>query len=239
MADLRFVATVPRGFADLLAGEITALGAVAVRESSWRRVIRRLARGGLPRAAGIAPGQPRAAARLRARPWPRPMSLYAFARGIDWREHLDAQRHAGLRIHRQAPGHQQHPLRCAEAEGCDRGPAARHHAPAAFHRDTAARPARARARRQGGRGTADRPGRRCAVAVAATASPVARHHCAKTWRPASCCARAGRASRSEGGEFLDPMCGSGTFAIEAAWMATDTAPGLLRDLLGLPGLARP
>ncbi len=40
---------------------------------------------------------------------------------------------------------------------------------------------------------------------------------------------------AEGGEFLDPMCGSGTFAIEAAWMATDTAPGLLRDYWGFEG----
>ena len=28
--------------------------------------------------------------------------------------------------------------------------------------------------------------------------------------------------------FLDPMCGSGTFVIEAAWMRTNTAPGLNR-----------
>ena len=38
-----------------------------------------------------------------------------------------------------------------------------------------------------------------------------------------------------GGEFLDPMCGSGTFVIEAAWIATDTAPGLLRDYWGFVG----
>src|SRR5690606_726049 len=38
-----------------------------------------------------------------------------------------------------------------------------------------------------------------------------------------------------GGEFLDPMCGSGTFAIEAAWMAADIAPGLLRDYWGFHG----
>ncbi|MEY2854901.1 MAG: Ribosomal large subunit methyltransferase, partial [Pseudomonadota bacterium] len=35
-----------------------------------------------------------------------------------------------------------------------------------------------------------------------------------------------------GGEFLDPMCGSGTFVIEAAWIATHTAPGLLREHWG-------
>ncbi len=33
---------------------------------------------------------------------------------------------------------------------------------------------------------------------------------------------------ARGGALLDPMCGSGTFLIEAALMATDTAPGLER-----------
>lgn len=37
---------------------------------------------------------------------------------------------------------------------------------------------------------------------------------------------------AEGGGFIDPMCGSGTLAIEAAWMASDTAPGLLRTRFG-------
>ncbi|MDT8406102.1 MAG: bifunctional 23S rRNA (guanine(2069)-N(7))-methyltransferase RlmK/23S rRNA (guanine(2445)-N(2))-methyltransferase RlmL [Methylococcales bacterium] len=35
-----------------------------------------------------------------------------------------------------------------------------------------------------------------------------------------------------GGSLVDPMCGSGTFLLEAALMATDTAPGLLRDYFG-------
>ncbi|MBS0364388.1 MAG: bifunctional 23S rRNA (guanine(2069)-N(7))-methyltransferase RlmK/23S rRNA (guanine(2445)-N(2))-methyltransferase RlmL [Proteobacteria bacterium] len=35
--------------------------------------------------------------------------------------------------------------------------------------------------------------------------------------------------------FLDPMCGSGTFCIEAALMATDHAPGLLRSYFGFSG----
>jgi len=34
------------------------------------------------------------------------------------------------------------------------------------------------------------------------------------------------------GAFVDPMCGSGTLAIEAAWMAGDVAPGLLRTRFG-------
>lgn len=32
--------------------------------------------------------------------------------------------------------------------------------------------------------------------------------------------------------FIDPLCGSGTFLIEAAWMAMDHAPGLLRKRFG-------
>ncbi len=39
----------------------------------------------------------------------------------------------------------------------------------------------------------------------------------------------------EGGAFHDPMCGSGTLAIEAAWMAADCAPGLLREHFGFTG----
>ena len=35
-----------------------------------------------------------------------------------------------------------------------------------------------------------------------------------------------------GSGFVDPMCGSGTIAIEAAWMAADCAPGLMRTRYG-------
>jgi len=38
-----------------------------------------------------------------------------------------------------------------------------------------------------------------------------------------------------GGHFIDPMCGSGTLPIEAALMASDFAPGLLRPHFGLFG----
>lgn len=40
---------------------------------------------------------------------------------------------------------------------------------------------------------------------------------------------------ADGGALLDPMCGSGTLLIEAAWMAADVAPGLQRDYFGLLG----
>ncbi len=37
---------------------------------------------------------------------------------------------------------------------------------------------------------------------------------------------------AQGGGLVDPMCGSGTLPIEAALMAADSAPGLLRDYFG-------
>ena len=38
-----------------------------------------------------------------------------------------------------------------------------------------------------------------------------------------------------GGAFVDPMCGSGTLALEAALIACDCAPGLMRDYYGFLG----
>ena len=40
---------------------------------------------------------------------------------------------------------------------------------------------------------------------------------------------------ADGAEFLDPMCGSGTFVIEAAMIAADMAPGLNRPYFGFLG----
>lgn len=39
----------------------------------------------------------------------------------------------------------------------------------------------------------------------------------------------------QGAEFLDPMCGSGTLCIEAALIAADRAPGLMREHFGFLG----
>jgi len=43
---------------------------------------------------------------------------------------------------------------------------------------------------------------------------------------------------SSGGPFLDPMCGSGTWPIEAALLAADIAPGLRREYWGFLGWLR-
>lgn len=40
---------------------------------------------------------------------------------------------------------------------------------------------------------------------------------------------------AKGGAFLDPLCGSGTIVIEAAWIALDRAPGLSREYFGFLG----
>jgi 23S rRNA (guanine2445-N2)-methyltransferase / 23S rRNA (guanine2069-N7)-methyltransferase len=39
----------------------------------------------------------------------------------------------------------------------------------------------------------------------------------------------------EKGTLMDPMCGSGTLLIEAAWMAADIAPGIMREYFGFLG----
>ncbi|MBQ9022218.1 MAG: bifunctional 23S rRNA (guanine(2069)-N(7))-methyltransferase RlmK/23S rRNA (guanine(2445)-N(2))-methyltransferase RlmL, partial [Eggerthellaceae bacterium] len=46
---------------------------------------------------------------------------------------------------------------------------------------------------------------------------------------------AARGSVKDGLGFVDPMCGSGTLAIEAALIASDAAPGLLRSRWGCEG----
>ena len=40
---------------------------------------------------------------------------------------------------------------------------------------------------------------------------------------------------AQGGEFLDPLCGSGTLVVEAALIAGDRAPGLTREYFGFRG----
>jgi 23S rRNA (guanine2445-N2)-methyltransferase / 23S rRNA (guanine2069-N7)-methyltransferase len=47
--------------------------------------------------------------------------------------------------------------------------------------------------------------------------------------------RSGWPAIAETGDFVDPLCGSGTLVIEAALMALDIAPGLLRSYFGFIG----
>jgi 23S rRNA (guanine2445-N2)-methyltransferase / 23S rRNA (guanine2069-N7)-methyltransferase len=47
--------------------------------------------------------------------------------------------------------------------------------------------------------------------------------------------RSGWPAFAQTGEFVDPLCGSGTLVIEAAMMALDIAPGILRSYFGFVG----
>jgi 23S rRNA (guanine2445-N2)-methyltransferase / 23S rRNA (guanine2069-N7)-methyltransferase len=227
---LRFVATVPRGFADLLAGEIRALGATAVRESS----------GGVEFEGTLAVGyrallESRVASRVlleiaRARVGTAE-DFYAFARGIDWRQHMD-------------PGGT---LAC---EFTGRHPAITNtHFGALKLKDAIVDQLRDATRQRPSIETqrpdlrvhahAGRDGIALLVDLAGDSLSRRGYRLAGGEAPlrenlaAGILLRAGWPRiASEGGEFLDPMCGSGTFAIEAAWIASGTAPGLLRDFWG-------
>ncbi|HMA10822.1 MAG TPA: THUMP domain-containing protein, partial [Steroidobacteraceae bacterium] len=88
MTTLRFVATVPRGFSDLLAGEVSALGAQNVRDQA----------GGVQFEGPLATGykvllESRLASRVLLEVASGAVAstedFYQLARGIDWREHMD------------------------------------------------------------------------------------------------------------------------------------------------------
>lgn len=232
-ASFSFLASAPRGFADLLARELSALGATGVRE----------------RATGVAFSGPLECA-YRACLWSRLANrvflelaqfeardaheFHAAVRGMDWAAHL-------------AP---------AATLACDfsgRHPTITHtHFGALKLKDgivdalrdaTGRRPdvcpgrphVRVHAHARGSRVSVSldlsgeslhRRGYRAAAGEAPLKENVA----------AGVLLRAGwRELAAAGVEFLDPLCGSGTFCIEAALIAADRAPGLTRDYFGFLG----
>ncbi|HYC09704.1 MAG TPA: bifunctional 23S rRNA (guanine(2069)-N(7))-methyltransferase RlmK/23S rRNA (guanine(2445)-N(2))-methyltransferase RlmL [Steroidobacteraceae bacterium] len=232
-ASLSFLASAPRGFADLLAQELAALGATGVRE----------------RSTGVAFGGPLECA-YRACLWSRVANrvflelaqfeardaheLHAAVRAMDWAAHL-------------APG---------ATLACDfsgRHPAITHtHYGALKLKDgivdalrdaTGHRPdiapgrpdVRVHAHARGSRVSVSldlsgeslhRRGYRAAAGEAPLKENVA----------AGVLLRAGwQQLAASGAQFLDPLCGSGTFCIEAALIAADRAPGLTRDHFGFLG----
>jgi 23S rRNA (guanine2445-N2)-methyltransferase / 23S rRNA (guanine2069-N7)-methyltransferase len=231
--NLRFVATVPRGFADLLAGEITAVGAAAVRETS----------GGVSFEGPLAVGyrallESRLASRVLLEIARAQVAtaddFYAFARGIDWREHLDASGTLACEFTGRHPA----------ISNTHFGALKLKDAIVDQLRDTTRLRPSIETQRPDLRVHAHsgRDGMTLLVDLAGDALSRRGYRLAGGEAPlrenlaAGILLRAGwpRIAR-EGGEFLDPMCGSGTFAIEAAWIATDTAPGLLRDFWGFQG----
>jgi 23S rRNA (guanine2445-N2)-methyltransferase / 23S rRNA (guanine2069-N7)-methyltransferase len=233
VATLRFVATVPRGFSDLLAGEITALGATGIRETS----------GGVSFEGPLSLGyrallESRLASRVLLEIARKPVvtadDLYALARGIDWREHMDPAGTLACEFTGKHPA----------ISNTHFGALKLKDAIVDQLRDTARQRPTVETQRPDLRvhAHASRDGVALLIDLAGDALSRRGYRLAGGEAPlrenlaAGILLRAGwpRIAK-EGGEFLDPMCGSGTFAIEAAWIATGTAPGLMRDFWGFQG----
>jgi 23S rRNA (guanine2069-N7)-methyltransferase / 23S rRNA (guanine2445-N2)-methyltransferase len=230
---LQFVASSPRGLADLLARELVAFGALDVREQSTRVSFR----GSLEVAYRACLGS-RTANRvfLQLGEWDMATTedYYAAARSIDWAQHI-------------GPG---------VTLACDytgQHPAITHtHFGALKLKDAIVDRLR---ESQGYRPdiSTDQPGvrvhahvQRSKVAVSLDLSGESLHR--RGYRGAAGEAplkenvaagvllRAGWPQlAAEGAEFLDPMCGSGTFVIEAAMIAAHIAPGRARQYFGFLG----
>ncbi len=232
-AQYHFVATVPRGLSDLLLGELKSLGAVLPRERPtgvsfegtletgyraclWSRVASRVL---------LQLAQFTAASAD---------ELYAQLRALDWQQHIDPTRTIACEFSGSHPAiTNSHfgALRLKDAV-CDRlrddcgvrpnvdrlRPAVRLHAHANGTQVTLSLD-------MAGEGL-HRRGYRQEAGEAPLRENLAAGILLRTRWPEA-------AARGE--TFLDPMCGSGTFAIEAALIAADRAPALLRDYFGFLG----
>jgi len=234
-AELRFVASSPRGFGDLLARELRELGAADVRE----------------RALGVEFSGPIAVAyraclesRVASRVFlvlaeldaPDEARFYELARAIDWRAHIDPSRTLACDFSGKHPTitHTRFgALRLKDAI-CDQlrdatgrrpdispeRPAVRVHAHANGPRITVSLDL-------AGEGL-HRRGYRTQAGEAPLRENLA----------AGILMRAGWPDKpAEAAEFLDPMCGSGTLVIEAAMMAARMAPNARRHYFGFFGWA--
>ncbi|HEX7417762.1 MAG TPA: bifunctional 23S rRNA (guanine(2069)-N(7))-methyltransferase RlmK/23S rRNA (guanine(2445)-N(2))-methyltransferase RlmL [Steroidobacteraceae bacterium] len=230
------VASVPRGFSDLLARELTSLGAADVRE----RAVGVEFRGELATVYRVC-----LESRLASRVFlvvarfaaPDTDTFYAAAREIDWSEHLApgaslacvfsgrhptiSHSHFGALKLKDAICDQLREERGSRPDVVLERPSVRIHAHAngtdvTLSVDLA------------GEGL-HRRGYRTAAGEAPLRENVA----------AGVLIRAGWPDLAAGGaEFLDPLCGSGTLVIEAAWIADNVAPGLRRDYFGFLGWAQ-
>jgi 23S rRNA (guanine2445-N2)-methyltransferase / 23S rRNA (guanine2069-N7)-methyltransferase len=229
----RFVASSPRGFGDLLARELTALGASDVRE----------------RALGVEFAAPLAVAyraclesRVASRVFlvvaqfeaATDAQFYDAARAVDWRQHIDPSRTIACDFTGRHPEiiHTRFgALRLKDAI-CD------------YLRDkTGSRPdieterpgVRIHAHANGPKITVSldlsgeglhRRGYRTQAGEAPLRENLAAGILVRAGWPDKCAAAA---------EFLDPMCGSGTLVIEAAMIAANVAPGSRRQYFGFLG----
>jgi len=230
---MRFLASAPRGFGDLLAAELTLLGAMGVRE----------------RLLGVsftAPLEVAYRACLESRIASRVFlelaqveatsadELYTALRALPWHEHVDPDGTLACDYSGQHPAinHTRFGAQRVKDAICD-----------ALRERHGRRPdvslerpsVRVHAHSHGSKVTVSidlsgeglhRRGYRSQAGEAPLRENVA----------AGILVRAGwRSMAEEGAELLDPMCGSGTFVIEGALIAADIAPGLGRGYFGFTG----
>ncbi len=228
-----FFATAPAGIEPLLAMELSALGAVdpkpvrggirfqgslelAYRACLWSRTASRVL---LP---------------LAELPASSADALYGGIHALPWEEHLDPDGRLSIEFTGTCPGidHSHYGAqrvkdaivdrfraRCGRRPGVDRQrPDLRIH--------VLSRDGRADVSLDLSGDSLHRRGYREATVVAPLKETLAAALLLKADWPAIAAA---------GGPLLDPMCGSGTLVIEAAWIAGDQAPGLLRTHWGFSG----
>jgi 23S rRNA (guanine2445-N2)-methyltransferase / 23S rRNA (guanine2069-N7)-methyltransferase len=228
---LNYVATVPRGLADLLAGELTALGATEVRERG----------AGVHFAGDLALGYraclwSRVASRVLLQEFAAPSAadFHAAVRGVDWRAHVAADGTIACEFTGKHPAIVNTQFGALKLKDgiCDQ-----------LREATGQRPD-VQLQRPSVRLVAHANGPHLAVHVDLAGEGLHRrgYRLQAGEAPlrenvaAGLLMRAGwPAMLAEGREFLDPMCGSGTLVIEAALMAAGAAPGLTRDYWGFTG----
>jgi 23S rRNA (guanine2445-N2)-methyltransferase / 23S rRNA (guanine2069-N7)-methyltransferase len=232
-SDCAFVATVPRGFSDLLATELQSCGATRLvtrdTDVSFQG----------PLAAGYcACLQSRVASRVLLQlltfQAPTADAFYSQVRAFDWSQHIDPAATIACEFSGRHPEltHSQFGALRLKDGICDRlrddhgrrpdiarvRPAVRVHAHAnGAHVIVSLDLAGESLHRRGYRQEAGEAPLRENVAAGMLLRA--------RWQEAA----------ARGEEFLDPMCGSGTLVIEAACIAADRAPGLGRDYFGFFG----
>jgi 23S rRNA (guanine2445-N2)-methyltransferase / 23S rRNA (guanine2069-N7)-methyltransferase len=240
-ATYSFLASAPRGFADLLARELTALGATAVRERSsgvafsgplecayraclWSRIANRVF---LELAQFEARDAQEFHARACALDWPRHLTATAtLACDFSGRHPTITHSHFGALRLKDAIVDAVRDASGARPDVARERPDLRVHAHAhGTHITVALDLAGESLHRRGYRGEAG-------------AAPLKENVAAGVllragWEELVRAARA--AEPACGAQFLDPLCGSGTLVIEAALIAADRAPGLTRDYFGFLG----
>jgi 23S rRNA (guanine2445-N2)-methyltransferase / 23S rRNA (guanine2069-N7)-methyltransferase len=233
LPNLRFVASSPRGFGDLLAAELRALGASEVRERAL----------GVEFSGNLAVAyraclESRVASRVflvvAEFDAATDAAFYEAARAIDWRAHIDSSRTLACDFTGKHPAitHTRFgALRLKDAI-CDQ------------LRDTTGRRPDISPERPAVRVHAHANGPKVTVSVDLSGEGLHRrgYRTQAGEAPlrenlaAGILLRAGWAEKCAGvGEFLDPMCGSGTLVIEAAMIAASIAPGVRRHYFGFFG----